>query len=304
MASKRSVAFRRAMKRAKPLFAGGTIEAQRRGMSLLGKVKHYPKNLIFEPDPHSPLPGEWARMKENRKEGYALIYLHGGAYCTGDLSYSRGLASIAARVTGLDTFYFDYRLAPEHPFPAALEDALSAYFYVLDLGIAPEHVGFIGDSAGGGLIVATALALMEKESPLPGAIACISPWADLANTGEYEVVDESDDPILVSDNLIQCAGYYAGGEDRKNPLISPVYGEYNGRFPPTLIHAGTKEILLKDGLNLYQRMRAGGVDAAMNVYEGMWHVWHLFDMPESHDAMVEIRKFFYKKLGVPEGEEG
>lgn len=302
MASKKSEAFRRAMKRAKPIFAGGTIEEQRKGMRLLGKVKSYPKGLVFDTDSHAPLDSAWVRLENQKNNDYALIYMHGGAYCTGDLSYSKGLAATAASVTGINTFYFDYRLAPEHPFPAAVEDALAAYFYVLDLGIKPAHVGFIGDSAGGGLIVATALALRQKGNPMPGAIACISPWVDLANAGEYEVVDESEDPILVSENLIRCASYYSGEEPPENPLISPVYADYRPGFPPTLIHAGTKEILLKDALRLKEKMDSQGVDVRMDVYEGMWHVWHLFDMPESHDAMVEIQRFFYEKLHIREGD--
>ncbi len=294
MASRRSEALRRAIQRAKPVFAGGSIEEQRKGLKLLSRVKPLPKGLKRCKDAKSPIYSEWVRPQNAPKDA-ALIYLHGGAYCSGDLTYSRALASTIAKATGFATYSIEYRLAPESPFPAALEDALSAYFYVRDLGIPHRRIGLIGDSAGGGLALAAALALTEKQAPLPGAVVCLSPWADLSEIGESELVSEAEDPILCSQGLRECARLY-GGDDLKNPLISPVYGEYGKDFPPTLIHAGTNEMLLWDALKVKQRMQEQNAPVTMEIFEGMWHVWHLFPVPEAEEAMEKIRRFLEECL--------
>ncbi len=300
MASKKSEALRRAIQRAKPVFSGGTIEEQRKGLALLSKVRPLPKGLTINRDEKSPVRSEWVRPAGAPDE-IALLYLHGGAYCSGGLQYSRALAASIAKATGLNTYYCAYRLAPEYPFPAALEDALAAYFYMCDLGLASRRIGLIGDSAGGGLSLATVLALREKGQRVPGAVVCLSPWADLSEIGASELVSESEDPILRTDSLTECAGFY-GGADLRNPLISPVFGTYDESFPPTLIHAGTKEILLRDAVKVARRMEEQGAPVTMEVFEGMWHVWHLFNVPESEEAMEKISAFFHRTLGVPAGD--
>lgn len=297
MASRQSENLRKTIRRLKPVFSSLPLEAQRRGQSALSRVNALPKGVRVEHDARSPLPAEWL-INERAPEDFALLYLHGGAYCAGDLFSSRALACILCEKIGVNVFSFEYRLAPEHPYPAALEDAVAAYFYLLDEGYAPEKIGFIGDSAGGGLALCIALALRQKGNPLPGAVMCISPWADLARTGESNLVSEGDDPILRSDRLRENARMYCGGEGMENPLVSPVYGEYDEDFPPTLIHVGAKEILLEDSIRLERRMRAQGAPVSIEKYEGMWHVFHLFRVPESADAMQRISQFFKEALGV------
>lgn len=303
MASRKSEALRRAIQKAKPVFAGGTVQEQRKGLSLLSRVRPLPKGLKIARDVQSPIHSEWVHPEAGAPGDVAMLYLHGGAYCSGDLSYSRALASTIAKAAGLNTYYIEYRLAPEYPFPAALEDALAAYFYMRDLGIPAKKIGLIGDSAGGGLALAVALALREKGEETPGAVVCLSPWADLSEIGESEFVSESEDPILCAEGLRESARMY-GGTDLKNPLVSPVYGDYDASFPPTLIHAGTKEILLRDALKVKQRMEQQGAPVSMEVFEGMWHVWHLFNVPESEEAMAKIRAFLRRCFGLEKEKEG
>ena len=303
MASRKSEALRRAIQRAKPMFAGGSVQEQRIGLSLLSKVKPLPKGLKIARDVQSPVHSEWVRPEEGAPGDVAMLYLHGGAYCSGDLTYSRALASAIAKSTGFNTYYIEYRLAPEFPFPAPLEDALTAHFYMRDLGIPSKKIGLIGDSAGGGLALATALALREKGEETPGAVVCLSPWADLSDIGESEYVSENEDPILSAEGLRESARMY-GGADLKNPLISPAYGDYDRLFPPTLLHAGTKEILLRDALKVKQRMEKQGAPVSMEIFEGMWHVWHLFNVPESEEAMKKIRVFLRSCFELERQKEG
>jgi acetyl esterase/lipase len=186
----------------------------------------------------------------------------------------------------------EYRLAPEHVFPAALEDALTAYRWLLANGTKPEHIVIGGDSAGGGLAMALLTTLRDKGDPLPAGAVLLSPWTDVAGTGESMTTHAEIDPWLSSAAFNFVAPLYAGAEDIRNPLISPVFADLHG-LPPLYIHVGTDEILLNDSTRLAERAKAVGVTAHLQVWEGMWHVFQAFayTLPEGQQAIDQIGEF-------------
>jgi acetyl esterase/lipase len=194
-------------------------------------------------------------------------------------------------------FAYDYRLAPEHPYPAALDDAMIAYEYLLNLGYTESNIVLCGDSAGGGLTIALTMVLRDRGRKLPAALMVISPWTDLTESGDSHYRNTDLDPLISSEELRNTALLYSGQEDLHNPYISPLYGDFTG-FPPVLIHVGTNEVLLDDSTNLATRMEAQGVDVDIDVYEGMWHVWHMFDIPEAHVAIHKIKWFVHTSLEI------
>jgi epsilon-lactone hydrolase len=189
----------------------------------------------------------------------------------------------------------DYRLAPEHPFPAALQDCLTAYRWLLKNGTTPQQVVIAGDSAGGNLTLSTLLALRDAGEPLPAAAVCISPATDLARTGESFRTRK--DPLLSTRFVNTMIPLYIGDQDPRQPLISPHYAQLDG-FPPLLIHVGDDEILLSDSVRLAEHARSAGVDVHLDIYPGMWHVWHLFVpfLPEARQAVDAIGLFIQNHL--------
>ncbi|SHI85449.1 Acetyl esterase/lipase [Desulfatibacillum alkenivorans DSM 16219] len=204
-------------------------------------------------------------------DGRTLLYLHGGAYLMGSISTHRPLASALCRITSARGVIIDYRLAPEHPFPAALEDALLAYGAILASGVKPEKIVIAGDSAGGGLTLALLLALKQKSLPLPAGAYCMSPWTNLYEcnkSGQFQrtgVKHRQDRYVRYASDL------YAAGSDKKNPLISPAYGDYAG-LPPILVQAAKGELLRCDARETVERAQAHGVDAALEIYNSRVHV--------------------------------
>ncbi len=221
-----------------------------------------------------------------------ILYLHGGGYVTGNSRAHLALCVPMARTLGMDMLLPDYRLAPEHPFPAALEDAQSAYRWLLAQGYAPHHIMLAGDSAGGGLSVATALALRAAGLPLPGGIVCLSPWADLTLSGQSYTEKANADVILTPQALRQWAAWYTDPDHWNHPLVSPTFANLTG-LPPMLIQTGSEEILRDDSLTLAAHAKAAGVHVTHSVYQGLWHVWHLLGdlIPESQAAFEEIKRW-------------
>lgn len=192
---------------------------------------------------------------------------------------------------------YEYRLAPEFPYPAALEDAAAAYAYLLGQGFAAQDVALCGDSAGGGLTLALTMKLRDEGKELPAALAVLSPWTDLTESLDSHYSNTAADPVISSEELREMALLYAGGADLHTPYISPLYGDFTG-FPPTLIHVGSDEVLLDDSRELALRMQAQGVEVDIDVYEGMWHVWHMFDVEEARTAIRKIQWFLHTQLQV------
>ena len=207
-----------------------------------------------------------------------ILYLHGGAYTFCSPATHRGLAGRIALASQARVLVIAYRLAPEHPFPAALEDSLAAWQFLLEQGVSPKNMVIAGDSAGGGLTMATAISLRDKKVDLPAALVLLSPWVDLVSAKEY-------------------AKPYSGDHDPAEPLISPLYANLRG-LPPALIQAGGAEFLLRDSQQLNEKMEAAKVDVRFSIYKGMNHVFQAFApfVPESRQAIREIGEFVQNRL--------
>jgi monoterpene epsilon-lactone hydrolase len=231
------------------------------------------------------------RPTDERKD-LAILYLHGGGYTMGSRATYRGLASRIALASRIRVLLPELRLAPEEPYPAALEDSHTAYRCLLESGISPEKAIFVGDSSGGALVVALALRLRAARQALPAAIVCISPWADLALTGESMQTCAKADPLCSLESSRFHAQQYLTGNDPRSPLISPIYADLCG-LPPILIQVGEREILLSDAERLAERARQCECHVELEVWKGMWHVWHLFAayVPESQQAIDRIGAF-------------
>ncbi|PWR25629.1 alpha/beta hydrolase [Zavarzinia aquatilis] len=227
----------------------------------------------------------------------ALLYLHGGGYCLGSLNTHRRLAWSIAKAAGITSLAIDYRLAPEAPFPAAVDDALAAYRHLLDRGMAPSRIAVAGDSAGGGLSLALMLAARDAGLPLPGAAFLISPWADLTNSLPTIASKAAEDPMISKARLDGFAGAYLGGADALQPLASPLNGDFAG-LPPVLIHVGTAECLLDDSVTVAGRLGAAGVDTRLEIWPDMIHVWHFFApmLGEGRDAIAAAGTWIGEKL--------
>jgi acetyl esterase/lipase len=232
---------------------------------------------------------EWLVPAAGAANG-VLLYVHGGAWTMGWYEPHRWLVSHLARATGRRALALDYRLAPEHPFPAPLEDCLAAYRWLLTNGTRPEEIIIGGDSAGGNLTLTTMLALRDNGEPLPAAGVCLSPVTDLAGSGEpAPSVQDSGLPV---DWAREQSRMYLVDTDPQLPLVSPFYADLHG-LPPLLIQVGGDEYLLRDAQHFVPRARAAGVDVTLQVWPGMWHVWQILVgfMPEANRAVAAIAAF-------------
>jgi len=236
-------------------------------------------------------PAEWLRPP-GAAAGRVVLYLHGGGYVIGSPRSHRHLAAAVAAAGQASALLLDYRLAPEHPYPAAVDDATAAYRWLLDQGIAPGHIVIGGDSAGGGLTMATLLALREARLPLPAGGVCISPWVDLTFSGASYRTRAAVDPIVTRPGIDEMARAYLGATAARAPLASPLFADLRG-LPPLLIHVGSDEVLLDDAVQLADRAKAAGVDATLEVWDRMVHVWHWFlpMLDEAQSAVDGIGRF-------------
>jgi len=225
----------------------------------------------------------------------AILYLHGGGYCIGSPRGYRVITGRFARSAGVAVFTPDYRLAPEHPHPAALHDAICAYRWLRQQGM--RHIAIAGDSAGGGLTLATAVALRDAGEPMPVALALISPWLDLAGQGETIKTHARRDPSQSPDGLARWAQAYANGLPFDHPLCSPLYADLRG-LPPILVHVGSEEILLSDSLRLRERAIASGVDIQLREFEGLWHDFQLHAgvLKDADVSLAELGGFLRSQL--------
>jgi len=229
--------------------------------------------------------------------GKLLLYLHGGAYIMGDCTTHRQLASHIARYAGVRALLPEYRLAPEYKFPAAVDDAVGLYRALLADGYLAEDIVIAGDSAGGGLTMATLLSLRDAGDPLPAAACLLSPWLDLAATGETMISNANRDPWFKAEDLPIVAKYYCKDEQMQHPLVSPVYADLSG-LPPLYIQVGGDEILLSDSTRAADKVGAGGGEVDIEIWPGMWHVFQLFVhlMPESRRANRRLGAFVRRML--------
>ena len=226
-----------------------------------------------------------------------ILFLHGGGYATGSPELYRHITWRFAAAAMAQVAVIQYRLAPEHPFPAALDDAVAAWRGLLGEGADPCHAAFLGDSAGGGLALALALRLRDEGAPLPAAIAAMSPWTDLAGTGPSLRSNAVADPMMNAGDVPALAARYLNGADPRNPYASPLYGDATG-LPPTLVQVGGDEILRDDSVRIAERMRAAGVVVELEVWPRMPHVWQAFAsvMPEARRAIARIGAFLRRHM--------
>ncbi|HEY2386951.1 MAG TPA: alpha/beta hydrolase [Candidatus Binatia bacterium] len=246
------------------------------------------------------VPAEWIRAGAGGgASDAALLYLHGGGYAIGSINTHRALVAELARAARVPALAIDYRLAPESPFPAAVEDATAAYRWLLARGIAPSRLSIAGDSAGGGLTIATLVALRDAGVPLPAAAVCFSPWIDLEGLGQSMSERASRDPLIQKERMLAFAAAYLGGKDPRTPLAAPLYADLTG-LPPLLVQVGEEETLYDDAVRLVERARKSGVDVTLEAWAEMIHVWQLFApvLPEGREALSAAGRFIGARLGA------
>ena len=241
---------------------------------------------------------EWVRTPKSDKSK-VLLYLHGGAYFFGSPETHRNLVWRLADKAGCRVLCVNYRLAPEHPYPAAVEDAYAAYNWLLAQGFDPGSIAMGGDSAGGGLTFATIAKLRDDGVPVPGCAFGLSPWTDLAVTGPSMRTNGRRDPMFDPGAVPRAADMYLQGADPFDPYASPLYAEAEG-FPPTLIQVGSTEVLLDDARRFAHNLREAGVDVKLRVYQNVMHVWQVMSplIPEARDAVKEIGAFLKAHMGA------
>jgi epsilon-lactone hydrolase len=275
--------------------------AQRRQRAALAErwVPEPPPGIERIPVDAGGVAAEWV-VTPASQENRHILYLHGGGYVIGSPSLYRQLTWRLARAGRARLLAADYRLAPEHPFPAALDDALAAYEWMLSHGTDPRRLALIGDSAGGGLAFALLLRCRDEgRLPLPAAVVALSPWTDLALTGASLSKNAVIDPFLDANGIPPIAECYLAGADPRHPYASPLYGDPTG-LPPALIQVGSDEVLRDDATRMADRLRAAGCEVALEVWPRMPHVWHLFAsmMPEAGRAIARVGSFIRQRTPV------
>lgn len=268
------------------------IDRHRQSQDRIGALLGTEKGVEYVPENVGEMSCEWVRVKRPRRKDRVILYCHGGGYSTGSAVYARTITSRLAEGTSMDVFCFNYRLAPEHPWPAALEDGLKAWDRLMFLGYGAKNVIVAGDSAGGNLALCLTLKLKEEGRILPGGLVLLSPWTDLTASGKSYQSREAVDPILNREYLERMTDNYAAGQDLKDPYISPLFGDPAG-FPPVYIQVGDNEMLLSDSTSLYKKLRKAGVSAGIDVYKGMWHVFQMSPFKTAWEAMEKIAEFIY-----------
>lgn len=236
--------------------------------------------------------GEWISVNRAHMKKYVILYCHGGGYSTGSSLYARTLTTKLAESTSMDVLCFDYRLSPENPYPAATEDAMKAWDYLMLLGYGARDVIVAGDSAGGNLALSLVLKLKQQERLLPRGLVLLSPWTDLTSSGETHTTRAEVDPVLDKDYLERMISNYAKGQELEDPLISPLFGDFTG-FPPTYIQVGDNEILLSDATRLHRKMIQANVSAKIDIFEGMWHVFQMSPFKTAYEAMEKNAEFIF-----------
>ena len=224
-----------------------------------------------------------------------VLYLHGGGYVLGSLISHQDLVARISKAADARVLYIDYRLAPEHPFPAAVDEATTAYRWLLSEGVEPSRIAISGDSAGGGLAIALMVTLRDQGDPLPAVSVPISPWVDLEGLGDSMISNADVDPTVRKEGLADMTTSYLNGADPKTPLAAPLYADLKG-LPPTLIQVGSVETLLDDSTRLAKIAEEAGVDVTLEIADEMFHVWHAFApmLPEGQAAIDNLGAFVRK----------
>lgn len=280
----------------KPLVSNLSLESIRRGQDKLGELMEalHRRDVLVRDHAFPAFEGAWIIPRDERRQG-VILYLHGGGYTCGDLTYAKGFGAALSDEAGVRVFCAAYRLAPEAPFPRAVEDALEAYRYLLSKGYTSRQILLCGESAGGGLCFALCLKLKELNMPQPCGIIAMSPWTDLTGSGDTYEENRDKDPSLTREVLDFYAHCYAGEEDPAQPLLSPLFGDLKG-LPPALILAGGDEILLDDSRRMHKRLLECGCKSRLRIAPEMWHAYLLYPLNENEEDMKAIGEFLNRYL--------
>lgn len=266
------------------------LERQRRSQEILGRITAPMAGMDWQEFSLAGMPAAWTRLKQPHGDRRAILYCHGGGYTSGNLGYARVLASKLAHATGYDVLSFEYRLAPEFPYPAAVEDALRAWDHLMLLGYGAHDIVVAGDSAGGNLALVLCHQLKCRGRRLPRALVLMSPWTDMTMSGPSYTQRAEIDPMLTPEYIQAVRTAYAGGQEFRSPDLSPLFADLS-HFPPTLIQVGDHEILYSDSQQLYEALRRHNVPCRLEVSEGMWHVFQMFPVRKAAAAIQNIAHF-------------
>ena len=282
------------MLKAQPIAQAPTLEQQRAGFEQMAAMLPVDADIKREPVTANGVKSEWVSAPD-ADAGRAILYLHGGGYVIGSINTHRAFAGRLSRAAKARVLVIEYRLAPEHPHPAAVDDSLAAYRWMLAQGLKPSRIAVAGDSAGGGLTAATLVAIRDAKLPVPAAGALLSPWVDLEGIGESMTTKDAVDPMVHKEGLLDMAKSYLGGQNPRTPLAAPLYADLAG-LPPLLIQVGTSETLLDDASRLAERAKKAGVDVTYEPWQNMIHVWQVFApmLDEGQEAIEKIGAFVRK----------
>ena len=272
----------------------GDLERQRRSQEVLGRLAAPMAGMEYTEFALRNMACAWTRLRAPHGRRHAILYCHGGGYTSGNLGYARVLASKLAHVTGYDVLSFEYRLAPEHPYPAAVEDALQAWDHLMLLGYGAQDIILAGDSAGGNLALVLCLRLRGAGRRLPGGLVLFSPWTDMTMSGPSYGERAAIDPMLTANYIDAVRRAYAPGEDFSHPELSPLFGDLSG-FPRALVQVGDHEILFSDAQRLAEALRRQNVPARLEVSEGMWHVFQMFPSKKAAAALLSVARFLLEE---------
>lgn len=290
--NKRNQNLMHLIKRVHGLVENPDIEKHRHSQDQIGAILSNTKDINYREIYIDGMYGEWVSVNRAHMKKYVILHCHGGGYSTGSSIYARTLTSKLAASTSMDVLCFDYRLAPEHPYPAAPEDAMKVWDHLMLLGYGARDVILTGDSAGGNLALSLVLKLKEQGRLLPRGLVLMSPWTDLTSSGKSFQTRADVDPVLDSAYIDRMVEAYAVGQDLKDPYVSPLFGSFEG-FPPTYIQVGENEILLSDSKRLHQAFVEANVSVKMDIYKGMWHVFQMSPVQAAKEAMDKNAEFIY-----------
>lgn len=266
------------------------LARQRAAQDILGRLAAPMVGMRWEPFDLDGMKAAWVRPEWGHDPSQIILYCHGGGYTSGNLGYSRPLASKLSHVSGWETLCFEYRLAPEHPYPAAVEDAVRVWDHLMHQGYGARDVTVAGDSAGGNLALVLLHRLKAEGRQLPKRLVLLSPWTDMTASGESYVQRAQLDPTITMEYIQAVRTAYAGGADLEDPMLSPLFGNFEG-FPPTLIQVGSNELLYSDSEQLRDRMRSAGVLCRMEEWKEMWHVFQMLPIKKAGEAMEHVGRF-------------
>ncbi len=293
MADKKNQNLMQLIKKVHGFVENTDLEKHRQSQNHFGTILSDSRGVTYENVEIGGIHGEWVRVGRAHNRRQIILYCHGGGYSTGSCVYARTITAKLAKITLREVLAFDYRLAPEHPYPAALEDAVRVWDYLMYLGFGARDVIVAGDSAGGNLALVLVHYLKKEKRQLPGGLLLMSPWTDLTSSGQSFVGKADMDPVLNKEYIDQMVKAYVVNQDPADFMISPLFGDFE-KFPPVYIQAGENEILLDDSRRLADRLREAGASVRMEVFPGMWHVFQMSPFKTAYEAMDHFAEFVYE----------